>query len=70
MLIKVGTTNIPVEAHSVVVWVSLSLNDIKPVSYEVRVLSAPLKHLYFLDRNVPAKIVHFSFWVATISLQS
>lgn len=70
VLIKVGTTHVPVETHRVVFGVGLSLNNIEPVGHKVRVLRAPLEQLYFLNRDVPAQIVHLSFWVTTVGLQS
>ena len=70
VLVKVGATNIPVEADSVFVLFIGRLDNIESVSDHVGMLQPPAQGLNLLDSNEACKIVHLSLGVATIGLQT
>lgn len=70
MLIEIGSSDITIERHCIVIRVILGFNDIELVSNKVGMLDSPAQRLYFLDGDIPSKIVNFSFGILSVTLQT
>jgi len=68
VLIEVGATHVPVEGNSVLIWGLWCLDNVEPVSNDVRMVCAPAEKLDLLDGNEAGQVGDFSPGVAAIAL--
>lgn len=68
--IKVGSSDVAVEGDDVRIAALHIFNDIEAVSYDVRVLSAPVKQLDLLDCDESAQVGDLDLGVMAIVLQT